>query len=190
MALGGCLKILLDMDGVLADFVGGICRAHDRSNPFDDPANRGRYEMTDIWGISATQFWKPADEEFWANLEPTPEASEVVRLAVETVGIDNVCILSSPRSDPHCIPGKIRWIKRHFPELDRRYLFGPRKEFCAGLGRTLIDDYDVNVTGFYNAGGRALLFPRPWNSLGATGMKPAEFLERMVTNLFLEPFEG
>jgi hypothetical protein len=73
------MRVLLDMDGLIADFVSGISRAHSRPNPYDDPANFGRYEMAEIWGMTDEDFWAPTHEEdFWAELEPTAEAAEIV----------------------------------------------------------------------------------------------------------------
>jgi 5'(3')-deoxyribonucleotidase len=170
------VKILLDMDGVLADFVGGISKAHGRPSPFDDPQHHGKYEMTEIWGMEVAEFWKPTDEEFWASLEPTSEATEIVRLATDAVGTENVCLLSSPCAHLGCVPGKLRWIERHFPQFKRRFLFGPRKEFCAAPNRLLIDDWDQNVAYFTAANGNAWLYPRPWNTQAAMSGQGIELL--------------
>jgi hypothetical protein len=56
------------------------------------------------------------------------------------------------------------WIEKHLPAYRRRFLIGPRKEFCAHGGSVLIDDSDKNVASFRDAGGLAILYPRPWNS--------------------------
>jgi hypothetical protein len=61
--------------------------------------------------------------------------------------------------------GKLRWIERHMEERWlRRYIFTPVKEAFARPGVVLIDDCDANVTAFRDAGGRAVLVPRPWNA--------------------------
>ena len=164
------MKVLLDLDGVLADFTGGMCRAHNRPDPWADGQNRGCYAMDELWGMTASEFWEPATEGFWAELEPTPGAFHLVRFLEEQVGAANICILSSPSLDPGCVPGKLRWIRRHLPEYSRRFLFGPRKEFCAGTpSHLLIDDHEANVKGFREAGGTAILFPRPWNVISDMG---------------------
>ena len=43
----------LDMDGVLADFVDGVCQAHDRAFPYDDPSNYGHFDIEPLWGMSS-----------------------------------------------------------------------------------------------------------------------------------------
>jgi len=52
----------------------------------------------------------------------------------------------------------------HFPQFQRRFLFGPAKAFCASPERVLIDDYDGNVDKFRAAGGHAILVPQSYNS--------------------------
>ena len=164
------MRILCDLDGVLADFTGGMCRAHGRSNPWTESESAGVYALDKLWGMTPAEFWRPADSEhFWAELEPTPEAFVLVRALEENVGAKNVAFLSSPNLALSCMAGKLRWIRQHFPDYSRRFLFGPRKEFCAGSpAHLLIDDHDSNVQDFRMAGGTAVLFPRPWNMLSGT----------------------
>lgn len=160
------MRVLVDMDGVLACFVTGMCRAHGRPNPFEDGTHGGRYFIDEIWGMEPAEFWEPADEAFWAGLDPTPEAHELVALLEAEFGIESLCLLSSPSANLGCIPGKLRWIDKHFPQFSRRFLFGTQKQFCAGPDHLLIDDWEHNVESFRAAGGHAVLFPRPWNPLG------------------------
>lgn len=64
------MRIYLDMDGVLCDFVGAACKLHGR-----DPATVTHWNFFKDWGMTAEEFWRPiheAGEDFWANLEPYP----------------------------------------------------------------------------------------------------------------------
>jgi hypothetical protein len=63
------------------------------------------------------------------------------------------------------MPGKVAWLEKHLPSYSRRFLFGPKKEFCAGPDRLLVDDHDLNTEAFAASGGRTFLVPRQWNSL-------------------------
>lgn len=157
----------LDMDGVLADFVGGICRAHGRSTPYDDPHSYGIFDMEKLWGMSIEEFWSPPKEdlgmEFWSGLAKTPEADQIVELAVRYFGTKNTCILTSPSQHPSCVPGKRVWMKQHYPKLANNILFGSAKRFLAGPDRVLIDDRDKNVEEFKKYGGHAIRVPRAWN---------------------------
>ena len=49
----------LDMDGVIADFVGGICHAHNRPYPYDEPAALGVWDIEKLWSMSAAEFCSP-----------------------------------------------------------------------------------------------------------------------------------
>ena len=160
------LKVLLDMDGILADFTEGISRAHGRSNPYtqENKSSHGRYVMEDIWGMKPSQFWSKAEEwEFWANLPKTPEADEIVQLAVGGFGLENVAVLTAPPLSMGAVPGKRIWMKEHYPQLAKRMIFTGAKEFVAAPGRMLIDDKDSNVDGWEDEGGDGILLPRLWN---------------------------
>lgn len=157
-------KICLDQDGVLADFVGAACRAHARSSPFEDPANRGAWDIAKLWGISEEDFWAPLQgENFWVNLEKTPEADMIVAAAQKMVGVANVCILTTPDQSAHCIPGKRAWMAKNFPYLAKQMIFTGVKRFLAAPNTLLIDDGEHNVDPFRGAGGNAILVPRMWN---------------------------
>lgn len=158
------MKCLLDLDGVLVDFVGGMCRAHCRANPYDEDRNSGQYEITDLWGMSATEFWEPADAEFWAGLEMCPDGHQILEACVSLFGTDNVCLLTSPSLNEGATDGKVRWIYENLPAFKRQFLVGAAKEFCAHERAVLVDDYDSNVEKFRRHGGRAVLVPRPWNT--------------------------
>lgn len=160
------MKCFIDMDGVLADFVGAACRAHNRPWPYDDPKNLGTFEIEPAWGITPREFWKPIDAlgmGFWEGLEKTEESDRIVKLAIALYGITNVCVLTSPSEDPGCVPGKRAWLKKHYPELGKNVLFGSAKHFVSGKDRLLIDDRDKNIEDFEAYGGTGILVPRPWN---------------------------
>ncbi len=174
-------EIMLDMDGVLCDFVGGICAAHGRTDPWADGKNRGRDEIAPLWGITEESFYARCNYTFWANLEKTPEADEIVELCEKTVGAENVCILSAGSRNYAVYDGKLEWIRRHFPQFKRRYLFGPQKKFCVAPGRALIDDRDKNIDAW---SGLKFLMPRPWNK------SHLAFDEGFARTLMLQSFLG
>jgi 5'(3')-deoxyribonucleotidase len=159
------MRILLDMDGVLADFVGGMCRAHGRENPYARPEARGTYQLN-FWDMTPEEFWDKADFDFWANLDKLPEADALVNWAGGMVGFDNVGILSAPCKTrrEECEAGKLRWVLEHLPKIALgNVIFEPEKAKHANPRTILIDDYDVHVRAFNLNGGVAYLWPADWN---------------------------
>lgn len=154
----------LDMDGVLADFVSAACDVHGRPNPYVDPKNYGIWEMDKIWGMTAKEFWAPMGREgYWLGMQKLKDADALVDVLSQYFGLDNICILSSPSLSPYCVPEKRQWLKQHFPMLANNVLFGSAKQFLAGPGRYLVDDYDKNIDKFVKFGGTGITYPQMWN---------------------------
>jgi 5'(3')-deoxyribonucleotidase len=180
-------RILLDLDGVLADFVGGVCRLWDISYA-ELVANWGDdYDICVPLGITTDELWRRIDaagESFWAELEPYPWAYDLFAACCE---LAPTTILTSPSWHPSSLAGKLKWMNRHLSEADvfRRYLIGPTKEACAHRNAILIDDRPENCDTFKRHGGHAVLFPAPWNDhrgcvdpLRHTLMATTEFITR------------
>lgn len=155
--------VFLDLDGVLVDFVNGMCLAHNRESPYTSENNLGNYKLEDCWGITASEFWSVATKEFWSSLDWLPDGKELYQNIIESAGAENVTILTSG-GHPDAAAGKVQWIQKHLPEIENRYLIGPDKSVCARADAVLLDDNDQNVLNFRKAGGHALLVPRAWNS--------------------------
>lgn len=153
-------KILLDMDGVLVDFVGGAFAWHGKTIPDAVP-----WSIWEAMGLSEREFWEPLGYDFWANLGWTEDGQDLVERLEEMAGTANIAILSSPCLTAGCAEGKLAWIKRHVPQFSRQYLLGPAKEFAASPDRVLVDDYWHNVEKFRKCGGAAVMVPRQWNAL-------------------------
>lgn len=154
----------LDMDGVIADFVGGIHKAHNRPYAYDEPTNLGRWALEDIWGITLDEFWQHDSYEFWRNLELTHDAKEIVAVLESAFGRDNIALLTAPSpTDRGCLTGKRAWVECHFPQFSDRIIYAKAKQYLAHPGAVLIDDKPANVDEFRRFGGQAVLVPRPWN---------------------------
>jgi hypothetical protein len=164
-------RIFLDLDGVLADWASAAIRLHDH-----DPISIlaawpvGTYDLADVLGISGNEMWRPinaAGAGFWANLQPLPWCGDLMSLCQRTAP---TTILTSPSKDPAAAAGKTRWLQSVFGSSFRDYLIGPAKVACAYPGAVLIDDADKNCETFVassqgvRTGGRAIVFPQPWNS--------------------------
>ena len=156
------MTILLDMDGVCADFVGSACRAH-RTTPDAVPWATCGFDMFNGMGLTEQEFWAPLQGfDFWANLEPYPWLDALLDLCC--TASDDVYFCTMPNRDPECLSGKLAWLQQHVPKaLQRRYVFTPHKHLLAAEGRVLVDDADHNCIPFAEAGGVAITFPQLWN---------------------------
>ena len=169
------MAILLDMDGVLCDFVKSACVAFN-FDPDDVYRNwkPGVYDVAEVFGINNAggwdgqeKLWATIDargEYFWATL---PEYRWSRELYDECSKFDDIYFLTSPTRNPSCASGKLKWIQAFMGnKAASNFLIGPAKHLCARQDNVLIDDYEYNVDKFRDAGGKAILFPQPWNRLG------------------------
>ncbi len=152
------MRIFLDMDCVLADFVSGAARIHG-INPADyyTFARPGEYGMEHVvarlkgWPPSRTgadgtvsftgRFWESinATPGFWAGLDPLPWASDLFQLCAEragateatAVGWGGLYVVTSPSRCPECVREKEDWLARHFGLPPDRMIPTPHKELMA-----------------------------------------------------------
>ena len=153
--------ILLDMDGVLVDFVGAANALHDRPDYIPD-----RYDYWTEWGITEDDFWRPINElgeAFWANLPLYDWAEDLIHYCLS---LDNIFVATKASTRvPSSTAGKIKSIKRIFGASFDDFAVISDKSRLAARGRILIDDHPTNCFHFQFAGGQAIVFPRPWNGL-------------------------
>lgn len=160
------LRIYLDLDGVLCDFVSAAYRAHGR----EYQGETLDWDFFRQWGLNASQFWRAIDNEgepFWAGLQPYPWAYDLRDLVASYD--QEYRVATSPSEHPSSAAGKVAWIRNHLPGVTgkRRHLTAAKADL-AKAGRVLIDDSKANCAEWCAAGGRAILFPAPHNGLYAT----------------------
>ena len=156
--------VLIDMDGVLADFALHALAKFDRLDVYDNWPS-GKYEIDEIIGIPQDELWAELDKEgpeFWSGLPELPWATELCDLVRKKVG--NFHISTSPSRAPASSMGKVHWLQQFFDPRFRRYMLGTHKYLMAKPSVVLIDDSDEKCKKFIEAGGHAILFPQPWNS--------------------------
>lgn len=160
-------NILLDMDGVLADFAGSAIRLLNEKLKKDHTIEQyaseyGEFGMDKFYGISEEEFWSVIDydEYFWYNIEPLPWAKELYGMLL---GFGEVMIVTSPAQNPVCAYHKYRWLYEHLNIKTENIILCSKKHLLAGNG-LLIDDYKKNVIEFMNAGGDAVCVPSNWNT--------------------------
>lgn len=156
------MKIFLDLDGILSDFVSSALETHNREYPWFSSDSVGCYDMVQLLGISPKDFWKPFDHDFWASLAPLKEGFELLRILEK--GHD-VYLATAPALSPSCSSGKHAWVRNHLPEYwAKTFICQAKHVFAAIPDSVLIDDADHNVDAFKAAGGKAIIYPQPWNS--------------------------
>lgn len=163
--------VFLDLDGVLADFVGGYCKLIDIDREMLDEVwlrdHPGNWHLPDVLGCSLDEFWKPiheAGESFWFELLPTNYFEELIERVESFVG-NRWYIVSSPSRCHTSHSGKVRWIKSMFGKKFDRFMLTPHKELLAKPTTILIDDSDTNCDKFELCGGRSYVFPTVGNSM-------------------------
>jgi len=161
------IHCFLDLDGVLADFVGGICKAHNKPNPHTI-GQSGDWDIPKLWGMTEEEFYRPCEFElFWMELELTPEARNLYHGLRCAFGEDNITFLTKPTRSASAYSGKYRWIKKNFGCSSKILMGEAPKALLARPEHLLVDDYDKNVDEWRVAGGEAIMVPRPWNRLHA-----------------------
>lgn len=194
-------KIFLDLDDVLNKFTMWALRHV--GCPINDDLDYSQYERA--WGYDIVKaanalyslypcgggtpftkdsFWSCFDEEAWASVPPSDEFIAILCASRATVGTKNVYVLTRPIPYPGCLEGKRQWIKRYIPVLEDNLIIGKDKFLCAKPEHLLIDDLEGNVNAWQEAGGRGILFPRPWNS--KWGVSPGRYIADLFAGIGAE----
>lgn len=155
------MNVVLDLDGVIIDMVGGM------EKHFDIKIKEwpvGERLLEKVFDMSPKRLWANLGFEFWANLKWNVDGQRILTKLIMAFGEENIVICTSPTLHPQAAAGKMAWIQNQLPDFSRRFLIGPAKEFLAHREAVLVDDFDYNVDKFREHGGHAILVPRPWNS--------------------------
>jgi 5'(3')-deoxyribonucleotidase len=152
-------QFLLDMDGVIGNFFKQVCLYHNRHY---DPELITQYNISELWGISNNQFWKPLNTlDFWEGIEPYPYMHDFVS-GLQALAPVTIC--TAPSFSHECIQGKVSWLKKHLGLGLTDIVFANRKYLLASPKNWLIDDSQDKVDKFIAHGGNGIIFPQPWNN--------------------------
>jgi 5'(3')-deoxyribonucleotidase len=158
-------RVFLDLDGCITNFVSGALNALGVTS-YEIPPGEGKIEKWKGIGVSTRQFWKSIDatnEYFWADLPKYEWSDQLVQLLEEESG-GNLHVLTSPSRNPYCLAGKMMWIQKWYPKLQRKMILTPDKYLLAkNESHILIDDTEKKCDDFFMAGGTSLLFPQLYN---------------------------
>jgi 5'(3')-deoxyribonucleotidase len=159
-------KLLLDLDGVLVDFTGGLSKfVNEPLDPFPFPGEFNFIELLDYSKDPDNKnLWNALDVNFWANLEWTEYGRDILEW-IESNFCDQVYICTTATNNPTSYIGKQQWMEKHLPRYlwEGRLIFTQSKQALASPHTILVDDRDKSVDKFCCAGGYGVLVPAPWN---------------------------
>ena len=151
-------EILLDMDGVSVNTNKSFLEA----NGFHESFPVTKWEISEECGMSAKEFWGNIAkvENLWRDAEEHPWFQELYD-SLKHRGKATFC--TSPTLEANCAKEKIEWLQDRFGKEFRNFIITPGKRLFAKPGSVLIDDNMDNCRIFEANGGKAILFPQPWN---------------------------
>ena len=151
--------IFLDLDGVIINWVGGVCKWFDI--PYQQEEVTNKDNMLELIDISYKEFWTDlSTPDFWEYLDFYPQAKQLIG---QLKKYGDVVFISSPALG--CAGYRQNWIQHNLPEffITNKYILTSSKEYCANPNTVLIDDFRKNCQDFVANGGNAILYPQPWN---------------------------
>lgn len=172
------IDILLDCDGVLADFISAAIKRHKKDMSVDEWKVWNHHE--EDWGMTDEEFWIPLKgEDFWYNLEFYPWSKELLN-NLQRLG--KVTIVTAPTKDPGCFSGKYRWLTEKLNINHDDIIIGRSKHLLANKYSILIDDNPRNIMEFVLRGGNGVTFPQPWSSTEFKNWKEVVYRVQKIKN--------
>jgi len=169
--------IYLDMDGVVVDIVKGVAdwlryycnKDIPNYNQLIGRWPRGDYEMSEQFGVPEEEMWWQIERggvRFWRTLPCYDSPRQFYYNLKDTFA--RVIFLSTPggrgQGIADCLAGKMLWLQDIFGLDFKEFIFTSHKEQLARHDAVLIDDSAENCKKFVDAGGHAIVYPRPWNN--------------------------
>lgn len=190
------MRIFLDMDEVIADFVGGACKSwgverakvesHWPIGEWDIVAPMGvaLRRIPPVPTFTQEEFWSRIDTiEHWSNKPILPWARDIV----DMVDTPYLRILSAPAENRIAsYVGKMSWLHQHFPTLKNRFILCGEKWMFARPDAVLIDDRESNIHSFISHGGKGILFPAYHNSNHKYRHDPVKYVEVELGKIIYE----
>lgn len=148
-------KIYFDMDGVLADFDRGITEL----------GKIAKVNQSEATSVTDDALWDAVRrvDNFYDKLEPMAGAVEMFKKIYSVYG-DKCEILSAVpkphRNIPSAREDKIKWVRRVLSDqvVINLVYRAEKQDFVKGKGCILIDDYQINIDEWNEAGGTGILF--------------------------------
>lgn len=162
------MRLLLDMDGPLADF---DKRGWEIIAKQGIPTDQGVYGQTSRYFTDHIvnvnhRVWmreRIAQSGWFADLPVTEGSQEGVEELLSH-GIDLWVVTKPMEGNPTCRDDKGRWLRKHFPYLEKRMVIAPDKSIVAG--DILLDDAP-DPAWFERATWDPVIFSAPFNGVGS-----------------------
>ena len=145
--------IMIDLHGVLVDFV-GHCNKRFDVDIYADPSMLGDWHAPAKVIPDFARRVGEQEAEFWRYMPLLPDAHKLL------ASLDNPIILTTPWGNAASYAGTRTLIQKHFPATP--FIFADKKHVLAA-GNTLIDDKEENIDMWRRAGGIGILHPQLCN---------------------------
>ena len=155
--------VYIDMDGVLADFFGGVEKMYGVQHWKELTSDKTKDLKSEVINrITGT--------DFFATLPRFDSAGELISMVKEFTG-GNFSINTSPLRGDHTNSSKYKklWIQNNIEQPDEIIITGRKESYAkdkaSGTPNILIDDRPVNIERWQNAGGYGILYQANRDSL-------------------------
>src|SRR5436190_5067841 len=153
------MRILIDMDDVMADAVARFLEWYERD--FGVRYSRGQLHGTNLSEIVPPEHKTivhnyPHQKGFFKDLPVIEDSKEIIEALNNKY---EIFVVSAAMEFKHSLYDKFEWLDEHFP-----FIHWKRRVFCGdktiAKGDVLIDDHEFNLSSF---AGRPIVFTAPHN---------------------------
>jgi hypothetical protein len=153
--------VYLDMDGVLADFFGGVEKLYGVSHWKQLTSDKSKDLRQDVIDrITGTNFFE--------TLPKFPSADPLIAMIKKFTG-GKFSILTSPLRGDHDNSAKWKkvWINQNIEQPDETIVTGRKEKYATskGTANILVDDRPINIQKWQDKGGYGILYQANKNSL-------------------------
>lgn len=174
------MKIAIDIDEVLAEFVKGLLKYHNKTfNTHITFGDVHSYNLWQVWGGTEDEAWEKFDKFYetpeFAEIEPIKSSQESVKQITKTH--QTIVITSRPSEYK---PRTLEWLNKHFPNYFERIRFTDefrgkdnglsRKFYLCQEEKTdiILEDSAKIARDCSRVCKKVILFNKPWNRMQYT----------------------
>jgi 5'(3')-deoxyribonucleotidase len=162
--MGDGMRIFLDMDGTITNFIGHFLRWFEIEGYHHNDISYYDH-CFEIAPLTKSYYWDEMDDvNFWFRIDPYPWFMGLIDI-IRKYDRDYTVLTSMHPNRGKAIKGKYLWLKKYLPLVieNGRYAFAINKQWFAHQDAVLIDDYEEHIDNFIWKGGKGILWPMPWN---------------------------